>query len=77
MAAQQYENDSSRNSTERVREGGGPAFPDFDSLPANAGLTNAQAFQLSLRHALVLLPKVLAARDAVAISENSERFSLR
>jgi hypothetical protein len=32
----------------------------FDSLPAAAGLSNAEAFRLSIRHALALLPAMLA-----------------
>lgn len=31
------------------------SLPTFDSLPSSEGLTNLQAFRLSLQHALVLL----------------------
>jgi hypothetical protein len=53
------------------------ALPLFDSLPATAGLSNAEAFQLSLKHALALLPQMLAVRDAAASPHNPERFRLR
>ena len=62
MAATRYENESSGSSGDRVQEG--VAFPLFDSLPATAGLTNLEAFQLSLKHALALLPRMLMMRDA-------------
>ncbi len=76
MAATRYENESSGSSAERVQEG--LALPVFDSLPANAGLTNLEAFQLSLKHALALLPGMLKAReDAAAAAGHGERFSLR
>ena len=58
MAATKYENESSGSSAERVQEG--LALPVFDSLPATAGLSNLEAFQLSLKHALALLPQMLA-----------------
>jgi hypothetical protein len=35
-------------------------LPQFDSLPAAAGLDNTEAFRLSIRHALALLPVLLA-----------------
>jgi hypothetical protein len=35
-------------------------LPRFDSLPAAAGLSNTEAFRLSIRHALALLPALLA-----------------
>lgn len=50
-----------------------PQFPVFDSLPAAHGLTNLEAFRLSLRHALTLLP-ALPPKDRQEIS--SERFRL-
>ncbi len=53
-------------------------LPEFDSLLPAAGLSNLQAFQLSLRHALALLPRlpghILAARDEADLPE---RFFLR
>lgn len=53
---------SSGNPTEnRVREDGAALIlPQFDSLPAIAGLDNTEAFHLSIRHALALLPALLA-----------------
>ena len=55
-----------------------PDMPDFDSLPADAGLSNTQAFQLSVRHALALLPRRMASGHATHdAAENSERFTLR
>ena len=74
MAATKYENESGGRSSERVEET--LALPAFDSLPATAGLDNAEAFQLSLKHALALLPRVLPARDAAAVAETVERFAL-
>jgi len=35
-------------------------LPEFDSLPATAGFNNTEAFQLSIRHALALLPALFA-----------------
>ena len=53
-------------------------LPEFDSLPAIASLDNAEAFRLSIQHALALLPIVLARTgNVVARPENPERFSLR
>lgn len=54
--------ESSRNPAEnRVRDDGAAlVFPQFDSLPATAGLNNVEAFRLSIRHALALLPAMLA-----------------
>lgn len=79
MAAKAYENESSGISTDRVRDDTSlPALPAFDSLPATAGLINAEAFQLSMKHALALLPRMLNVRsDGADGSENVERFSLR
>ena len=51
-----------------------PAFPQFDSLPATAGLTNLEAFQLSVRHALTLLP--LISERSLGAFDEPERFSL-
>jgi hypothetical protein len=51
-------------------------LPQFDSLPAAAGLNNTEAFQLSIKHALALLPKVFA-ENFITRSDNAERFSLR
>ena len=75
MAATKYENESSGSSAERVQEG--LALPVFDSLPATAGLSNLEAFHLSLKHALALLPRMLAVSDATAGAYDRERFRLR
>jgi hypothetical protein len=75
MAATKYENESSGSSAERVQER--LALPVFDSLPATAGLSNVEAFQLSLKHALALLPHMLAVRDATGTADGLERFRLR
>lgn len=58
MPVNPYDEPSKTNSeTSRVREGAALFdLPEFDSLPATAGLTNLEAFQLSQRHALSLLP---------------------
>jgi hypothetical protein len=57
-----HEPESSGNSAEnRVLEDGAAfVLPQFDSLPATAGLSNAEAFRLSIRHALSLLPALFA-----------------
>ena len=60
MAATKYENESSGSSAERGQEG--LVLPVVDSLPATAGLSNLQAFQLSLKHALALLANADGAR---------------
>jgi hypothetical protein len=75
MAARRYENESSGSSAERGQEG--LALPVFDSLPATAGLSNLEAFQLNLKHALALLPQMLTVRDATARADGPERFRLR
>ena len=54
---------------------GSMAFPEFDSLSADAGLTNLEAFQLSLKHALALLPSMPAREEWQA--DNSGQFSIR
>jgi hypothetical protein len=51
-------------------------LPQFDSLPAAAGLNNTEAFQLSIQHALALRPKVFA-ENFITRPDNAERFSLR
>lgn len=53
------------------------ALPPFDSLPANAGLNNTEAFQLSIRHALSLLPALLArGMDERLGEDHPNRFSI-
>jgi hypothetical protein len=52
-------------------------FPPFDSLPATAGLDNTEAFRLSIRHALALLPAMLAkGMDKRPGTDYPERFSI-
>ena len=67
--------DSAKN---RVREESGAlALPQFDSLPATAGLTNIEAFHLSIRHALSLLPALLAkGMDERPGGDYPDRFSI-
>ncbi len=78
MPATPYGKRSKTNSeTGRVREG--PALfdlPEFDSLPATEGLSNLEAFQLSQRHALSLLPALLAQDRLDREDAGWERFSL-
>lgn len=75
MAPTRYENGSPETSADRVPdEASLPDFPLFDSLPATAGLSNTEAFRLSLEHALALLPRMLDARQD---GPTDERFSLR
>jgi hypothetical protein len=62
----------------RVKEEPGAlSLGNFDSLPATAGLTNHEAFRLSLQHALRLLPAFFARglgnRD---VHEYPERFRI-
>ena len=71
--------ESSGNPPEnRVREDGSAlVFPQFDSLPATAGLNNVEAFRLSIRHALALLPAMLAKRkDESPTADYPDRFSI-
>ena len=62
----------------RVREDGASfVLPNFDSLPATAGLNNTEAFRLSIRHALALLPAMLAQGTDVPPGEDyPERFTI-
>jgi hypothetical protein len=79
MGQMQYEPESSENSAKNwVREPAADlAPPEFDSLPATAGLTNTEAFRLSLRHALTLLPAMLDRRMARGRNPSgTERFRL-
>jgi hypothetical protein len=54
-----------------------PELPDFDSLPATAGLSNTEAFQMSIRHALTLLRTSGFQFAAADDCPDGERFSLR
>ncbi len=74
-----YESKSSENSAKnRVRENGATlALPQFDSLPATAGLNNTEAFRLSIRHALALLPAMFAKGMDERPGENyPDRFTI-
>ncbi len=79
MPPKPYESESSANSmNNRMREGD-PAFtlPHFDSLPATAGLNNVEAFRLSIRHALAVLPSLFANGLDERVSEDySDRFTI-
>jgi hypothetical protein len=79
MRRKQYEPKSSVNSDKnRVRENSGTLnLPRFDSIPATAGLTTTEAFQLSIRHALALLPALSQDAFFRARPSNTERFVLR
>ena len=73
------EPDSSGNLAEnRVRKDDtGLVLPQFDSLPATAGLNNTEAFRLSIRHALALLPALLAkGMDERPGADYPDRFSI-
>jgi hypothetical protein len=52
-------------------------LPVFDSLPSTAGLNNTEAFRLSVRHALAMLPGLLSRGLKSPECSNPERFSLR
>jgi hypothetical protein len=72
------EKSSGKPAENRVREDGSAlAFPQFDSLPAAAGLNNVEAFRLSIRHALALLPAMLAkGLDERPDRDYPDRFSI-
>ena len=78
MPVNPYDEPSKTNSeTSRVREGAALFdLPEFDSLPATAGLTNVEAFRLSQRHALSLLPAMLTQHRLDQGDTAWERFSL-
>ena len=79
MAHRPSETDSSANSeNNRVKEEPGTLNLDaFDSLPATAGLSNNEAFRLSLQHALRLLPALFARGPrSRAHHEHPERFRI-
>ena len=73
-----YEESSGNPAENRVREDGSAlVFPQFDSLPATAGLDNTEAFRLSIRHALALLPAMLAkGMDERPGADYPDRFSI-
>jgi len=52
-------------------------LPQFDSLPSTAGLSNTEAFRLSIRHALSLLPALVArGMDERRAADYPDRFSI-
>jgi len=79
MPQTRYGPESSERSESRIREDSGKlALPEFDSLPATAGLDNTQAFRLSIRHALSLLPALFRkGMDVRSHAEFPGRFSIR
>ena len=78
MEQKKYEKESSGNSAEnRLREDSFFVLPEFDSLPATARLSDVEAFQLSIRHALALLPALFSERTkSKADSDNPAWFRL-
>ncbi len=79
MPPAKYDDSSSPSSeNDRVRESAALFdLPAFDSLPADDGLSNLDAFRLGLRHALALLPAMLkTGRTDPDSEEEMERFSL-
>lgn len=79
MAQTKFDPESNGSSaTDRVLEAPGAlALPQFDSLPATAGLSNTEAFRLSVRHALTLLPAMMSRIDDRTCAVAFERFSIR
>jgi hypothetical protein len=62
---------------ESLREDSFFVLPEFDSLPATARLSDVEAFQLSIRHALALLPALFSERTkSKADSDNPAWFRL-
>jgi hypothetical protein len=78
MPPRPYEESSGNPAKNRVREDDAAlVFPQFDSLPATAGLDNTEAFRLSIRHALALLPALLAkGMDERPGMDYPDRFSI-
>jgi hypothetical protein len=79
MPPTKYDDSSNPNSENNLVQESAALFdlPAFDSLPAAAGLSNLEAFQLSLRHALALLPALLREDQAgESDGEEMERFRL-
>jgi hypothetical protein len=78
MPPTKYDDSSSPSSeNDRVRESAALFDLPFDSLPADDGLSNLDAFRLGLRHALALLPAMLkTGRTDPDSEEEMERFSL-
>ena len=78
MPAKPSKKSSAKPVETRIREDGAAfVLPRFDSLPATAGLSNTEAFRLSIRHALALLPALLAkGMDERPGGDYPERFSI-
>jgi hypothetical protein len=78
MPATPSEKSSGKPAENRIREDGAALIlPRFDSLPATAGLSNTEAFQLSIQHALALLPALLAkGMDDQLDRDDPNRFSI-
>ncbi len=74
----QYDKRSEANlQRELARKNARLDLPEFDSVPATAGLSNLEAFQLSQRHALALLPAMFANEGTEdRADEVTERFSI-
>ena len=80
MVPKKYETESSNSSAKNRAHEAPAAFslPEFDSLPATAGLTNIQAFHLGIRHSLALLPALFAkGMDERLPDDYPGRFSMR
>ena len=78
MPAKPSKESSAKSAETRIREEGAAfVLPQFDSLPATAGLSNTEAFRLSIRHALALLPALLAkGMDERPDQAYPDRFSI-
>lgn len=78
MPAKPSKESSAKPAETRIREEGAAfVLPRFDSLPATAGLSNTEAFRLSIRHALALLPAMLAqGMDERPGRDYPDRFSI-
>jgi hypothetical protein len=78
MPAKPSKESSAKPIQTRIREDGAAfVLPRFDSLPATAGLSNTEAFRLSIRHALALLPALLAkGLDERPGKDYPDRFSI-
>jgi hypothetical protein len=78
MPAKPSKKSSAKPVETRIREEGAAfVLPRFDSLPATAGLSNTEAFRLSIRHALALLPALLAkGMDERPGQDYPDRFSI-
>lgn len=78
MPAKPSKKSSAKTAETRIREERAAfVLPRFDSLPATAGLSNTEAFRLSIRHALALLPALLAQGiDERPDRDYPDRFSI-